>query len=295
MLALRPAARAHVSRGGARGLQRVLALLIATPALFVSLPRALPARGAVPDAERIREQADRVFESPDFRHLVERSGRAAGQSGDMPGWFQRALDWLESLFTPSGGGGGGGGGSGGNARSTPSAPSASGGGSFDPTSIIFLLGALFISALVFWLVWVFLNRHKGERRRPRPDFGGEEIDLDLERPPGELESVRYLEAAARHAGVGEYRQAIRLLLIGSMGWIERRGLIRYRKGLTNRDYLRVLRGRIEERSALAGIALAFEEIYFGRRPATVDRFEDCRSRYESSFLHEPETEEALES
>jgi hypothetical protein len=68
-----------------------------------------------------------------------------------------------------------------------------------------------------------------------------------------------------------------------MSWTERAGLIRYRQGLTNRDYLRAVRRRPPSREALAAIVGSFEQLYFGRRRATADGFSACLARYREGF------------
>ncbi|MGV2334246.1 MAG UNVERIFIED_CONTAM: hypothetical protein LVR18_09045 [Planctomycetaceae bacterium] len=52
-----------------------------------------------------------------------------------------------------------------------------------------------------------------------------------------------------------------------MSWTERAGLIRYRKGLTNRDYIRCVWRRQMQRDAMLATATHFELICFGRRHA----------------------------
>ena len=93
----------------------------------------------------------------------------------------------------------------------------------------------------------------------------------------------YLERARALAGEGEFRPAIREVLLAGLSWTERKGLIRFRRGLTNRNYLRVLRREGTARESLAGIVLQFEEIYFGRRVATAERFQQCFAQFQAGF------------
>jgi hypothetical protein len=74
---------------------------------------------------------------------------------------------------------------------------------------------------------------------------------------------------------------MRELLLGAMSAIERKGAIRFRRGLTNRDYLYAVRGG--SREAFGIIASAFEYVYFGRREATSDAFRDSCRAYQKSF------------
>jgi len=65
--------------------------------------------------------------------------------------------------------------------------------------------------------------------------------------------------------------------------LERAGAIRFRKGLTNRDYLRAARPHPGFRSGLNVIVGHFEETHFGRRAATPERFEACLDRFRRSM------------
>ncbi len=85
---------------------------------------------------------------------------------------------------------------------------------------------------------------------------------------------------------GNYRLAIRELLLGSMSWIERAGLIRYRKGLTNRDYVRSVWARMDKREAYLMTATQFEYVFFGRRVPTAEMFEQCLTSFRGAFREE---------
>lgn len=115
---------------------------------------------------------------------------------------------------------------------------------------------------------------------------GEEDPGALSIPPGELAVSTYESRALQLAAEGNFRAAIRELLLGSMSWIERAGLIRYRKGLTNRDYVRAVWRRTPKRDAYAETALEFERVYFGRRTATAQSFESCLHCFRGAFREE---------
>lgn len=101
--------------------------------------------------------------------------------------------------------------------------------------------------------------------------------------PGELASEEYARRATALAQRGDFRGAIRELLLGGMSWTERRGLIRHRKGLTNRDYVRALGREPRRRDAFSRIVTTFEIVYFGRRAATGEGFHDCLQEYRGAF------------
>ncbi|MFM7167095.1 MAG: DUF4129 domain-containing protein [Planctomycetaceae bacterium] len=141
---------------------------------------------------------------------------------------------------------------------------------------------------LFSLLIAKLVRRRDQQRSLRGLFAGTAEDLlsDLQTPPGELPATTYEGRARQLAAEGNYRAAIRELLLGSMAWIERAGLIRYRRGLTNRDYVRSVWRRLQQRQAYLTTAGQFELVYFGRRPATAAMFEQCLGEFEGAFREE---------
>jgi Domain of unknown function (DUF4129) len=99
--------------------------------------------------------------------------------------------------------------------------------------------------------------------------------------PGELLPDEYWRRALSHGEKRQFKEGMRELLLGSMSVLERKGVIRFRRGLTNRDYFYSARGPVRESFGL--IASAFEHVYFGRREATADSFRDACRAYQKSF------------
>jgi hypothetical protein len=152
-----------------------------------------------------------------------------------------------------------------------------------------LISILIIAILVTILAMTVRALDAKNRSRPsRPDAAALLLS-DLATPPGELPSSTYETRARQMAAVGNYRGAIRELLIGSMSWIERAELIRYRKGLTNRDYLRAVSRQPDHKVAWLTTATQFELVYFGRRPATCQMFDACLSGFQGAFREESPT------
>lgn len=112
------------------------------------------------------------------------------------------------------------------------------------------------------------------------------LAAEITAPPGELPASTYEGRARLYAAEGNYRMAIRELLLGSMSWTERAGLIRYRRGLTNRDYVRSVWRRHAQRDALIATASSFELIWFGRRTPTEEMFLQCLAGFQGAFREE---------
>ena len=80
--------------------------------------------------------------------------------------------------------------------------------------------------------------------------------------------------------------AIRELLLGSMSWIERAGLIRYRKGLTNRDYVRSVWRRTDKREGYLTTASSSNLCTLDDRTPTAEMFELCLTSFQGAFREE---------
>lgn len=110
-----------------------------------------------------------------------------------------------------------------------------------------------------------------------------EVSLEQLVSPAEKEASLYLERAKKLAQSGDYHNAIIQLIYGSMSFIERAGWIRFRKGLTYRDYIRAARPHGAPGDSFRQIIRTYEPLGFGRREATREHFENTLSFYESAF------------
>jgi hypothetical protein len=126
--------------------------------------------------------------------------------------------------------------------------------------LITMFGAL--TVLIIAVIAAMIRRkdhQKSVRRGLLTDL--DNVFDDIVVAPGELPPAAYEARALKLAKTGDYRAAIRELLLGSMSWLERAALIRYRRGLTNRDYLRCIWRRQEKRTAYLATASQFELVY----------------------------------
>jgi len=213
-------------------------------------------------SEQVKSSVERILSSPEFRHL-----RREPATGDRePSWLERFLVWLFGelgLEPPS--------------SQLPLALEAV------IRPVLYLLVGAAVLLAVLLMVRSIANRasRKVQTRPVDADEVGDAMDSVL--PPGEQAAEVYIERATLLAREGDYRAAIREILLGCMSWIERQRLIRYRRGLTCRDYLRAVWNTRARREALTGIVLNFEEVTFGRRQATAQRFEECVHNFQTAF------------
>ena len=176
----------------------------------------------------------------------------------------------------------------------PAAAAASSGFDFGFGKLLLFIGLGVLVVIAIWIIASVIKSSDG-RRKANSDglFGEDGVIADLAVPPGELAVSTYESRAIQFAREGNFHLAVRELLIGSMSWIERAGMIRFRKGLTNRDYIRAVWRHEDRRMAYAQTALEFEKVYFGRRQATREMFDECLHHFQGSFREEEATTAAV--
>lgn len=264
----------------------------AVPVSGPSMPTAVRSTTDELTDRQIDQAGDRVMQSGDFRSLRRRLQQPLPEADPDKGFLNSVADatgmLFGSLFTavsdffswlfssgPTRQGNTG----------QPTSDSQAG-SPFALTGIGRLLTVLIIVAVLAVIVAIVAAAVRTHDRRRRtallPDADEEALD-NLSAPPGELGVSIYERRAQQLAEQGNYRSAIRELLLGAMSWIERRGSIRYRRGLTNRDYLRSVWRQTTIRNAFGTVALAFEQVYFGRRAATPEMYQHCLSAFQGVF------------
>jgi len=219
-------------------------------------PAAAPGAG---EAEQIGKDFEEIFARPEFRRL--RIEKSKPTEAEMPEWLRKFFDWLGDLFTFKGG-------------------NYSGLGGLLQALAYGVLAV--VCCLIIWLVVRAVQNYRernriGSRRRRTYEEGEGEI------PPGDLPADEYLRRAAELAQQGHFREAIGQLILGAMSRAERSGLIRFRRGLTNRDYLRALRGQTRQHQAFRTIVGVYEPICFGRRDAQVEHYRTSLDEYQTGF------------
>lgn len=97
----------------------------------------------------------------------------------------------------------------------------------------------------------------------------------LSEPEGEahLSASSALEQATRFSQSGDNRLAVRYLYLSALLLLEERGLLRYDRSLTNREYLRVLAGKPELAGLLREVIDVFDRVWYGFQPIDQDTYE----------------------
>lgn len=156
--------------------------------------------------------------------------------------------------------------------------------------LAYLILAVIVVAIVVLVAQALMNAWSD--RQHASNLSGEAVvgPLAHDRSPGETESDVFLREALALAQRGDYRAAIGRLVLGGMSFVERQQWIRFRRGLTVHDYLRVLRSRPEQFAGFREVVQVFEPVEYGRRPATEPLFATALAGYQQGFQVGPEAE-----
>lgn len=156
------------------------------------------------------------------------------------------------------------------------------------TLVVVVIVAAVLAVIVALIVMGIRRWEREERREALADSDAatdEEAESTV--TPGEKPADAWLAAAREAAAAGRFDEALALLLLGAMSHAERAGLIRPRRGLTYRDYLRAVPRGSAWHPTLAGLVNAYAPVGFGRREATSAAFEAMIAPYERALAVEP--------
>jgi hypothetical protein len=220
----------------------------------------------------IKEALNQVLSDPEYRRL-RRPAPDPDETSEVPEWWQRLEELLRGSDSDS---------------SSPPELSRSfrlPGFLLDWMRwIVYLLVAAVTVAMIILVVKSVMTRFSPAAPIQTGPLGTSRPGTpSTSTPPGELPAEEYASRAIAFAKAANYKAAVRQLLLGGMSWIERQRLIRYRHGLTNREYLRAVSDEPRRREPFRRIIIVFEHVYFGRRRATAEGFKECLEEYRKAF------------
>ena len=145
-----------------------------------------------------------------------------------------------------------------------------------PVDLVATIAGVLIILFVFWFVG-------------REFMGGLVMEAGAgpsTRDGGEpLTAARALQQAQDLSAAGDYRTAVRYLYLASLLRLDERGLLRYDRSRTNREYLRSVDEKPELASNLKDVIDVFDEVWYGYQPLDknsyehfVDRVSDLRDQ-----------------
>ncbi len=115
------------------------------------------------------------------------------------------------------------------------------------------LGGTALAVIVFYVVRSLLEGVVAESRA-NGEMGEEEEELSAEAA---------LKRAEVLAEAHDYRTAVRYLYLSSLLLLEERGLLRYKRSLTNREYLRSVSHLPQLAGVLQDVVEVFERVWYG--------------------------------
>lgn len=243
--------------------------LLICVALLLTGGDARPARAdgssvTLHDADEVRQVVSDVLTDPEYRHLHDKED-ADRDASEYPQWLTDLLEWLF-----------------GEDSSSVKEP----GSAFSFASGLYYVALAALGVILVYLIAVIIRLTEDQPDVHPPEFSADAEAIVPTQPPGDVATNEYERRALAAAQAGDFRSALRELVLGSMSWTERAGLVRYRRGLTNRDYVRAVWRLVERRESLLQIVSAFERVFYGRRLADEATFEACLVEFRQSFLTE---------
>lgn len=268
-------------------------LILTATLLAVSRPVSLIAQdeateqpnGVSSDAEyyeppTVREAASDVFDGPEFRNLPRLNLGPDGEKAETlkPKKEDEQQQRQAEVRAPSAG---------------SEIISGLFGGAISMVVIAVL--AVVLGAIIALIVLGIKRWERAEKPETRADAdAATDDDVEPMISPGEKPADAWLAAAREAAAAGRFDEALALLLLGAMSHAERAGLIRPRRGLTYRDYIRAVPRDSAWHPTLSGLVRTYAPVGFGRREATSAAFEAAVGPYEQALRIEP-TPNALSS
>lgn len=183
-----------------------------------------------PPPDNALQRLERILARPPFAS-PEPQPRNPGPVEDF---FEQLGEWLSRLFQPIG-------------------DSSGLSGAVTGWAVILLGAALVLGVLLHWL--------RGLWQALRPE-------TTLRPPPATPHIRNAAEARAQaeeHARRGNYREAVRMLALAALLWLDERGFLRYEPHQTNREHLARLRDQsLHER--LAAVVEMVDRVWYGGAP-----------------------------
>lgn len=127
-----------------------------------------------------------------------------------------------------------------------------------------MIGVIGLLLLLGMLIYLF--------RGLRGSWAREARVHDADDPEAHLTANTALQQAAILVRSGDYRTAVRYLYLSSLLWLDERGMLRYDRALTNREYLERLSDNPELRLWLTPIVDTFDRVWYGHMTLDAESF-----------------------
>lgn len=171
-----------------------------------------------------------------------KSGVASNALND---WLNQILEWIDQFL-----------------NSTAS-------GIASVRDVVTILGFVIVVVVLFFFLRTWLSNWVAETQLPKSVQGAA------------LTSSNALAQAQRLASQGDYRTAIRQLYLASLLMLDERGVLRYDRTLTNREYLNAVKNEPKTQSALQPIVDRFDRTWYGFESVDQKEFEQYQKQVDS--------------
>lgn len=145
--------------------------------------------------------------------------------------------------------------------------------------VVWVVFGILLLLLIGVLVWAFLRlenkQEQDEELIPRRSMADSIKQLPFDIDPT---TANFLQLAQAHYAEGDFRQAIVALFSHVLVSLDQKGLVRLRKGKTNRQYLRELGPHRPLASYYQQVMVPFEAAFFGDHDISKQEFEQCWSQ-----------------
>lgn len=121
--------------------------------------------------------------------------------------------------------------------------------------IFSVVGAIILGVVLFYAFRGLLADFTAQANLVAQEEMGESLTADLA-----------LQRAQEFSIGGDYRTAVRYLYLSSLLILEERGLLRYHRYLTNREYLRTIAHKPELAAVLRDVIEVFDRVWYGFEP-----------------------------
>ena len=136
------------------------------------------------------------------------------------------------------------------------------------TNLITLIAAvLVVAVLAYALRGLITDFTADAAMNAEEELGGEPLTADLA-----------LQRAQELSTGGDYRTAVRYLYLSALLLLEERGLLRYDRSLTNREYLRTVAHQPELAATLREVIDVFDRVWYGFQTLTASEYEQYALR-----------------
>ena len=136
--------------------------------------------------------------------------------------------------------------------------------------LIILAAVLVLGVLAYALRGLIADFTADAAMSAEEALGGEPLTAELA-----------LQRAQELSTGGDYRTAVRYLYLSSLLLLEERGLLRYDRSLTNREYLRTVAHRPELAAILREVIDVFDRVWYGFQSLTASEYEAYARRVET--------------